>query len=237
MSAIDNIRVFPFNGQGKTVAFVTAKLNLAGGGAIFLNEMTLVNGKNGLFLSMPSKKLNKPDNKGNEYKDYYFMDRDAAQALSAGAIAEYQNKTGGGSFAGGGQQQGGGYGGQQQQGGQGYQQGGPQAPQGFSGNQQGQQQHGQPQGPPPGQYQGPPAQGGQYQGPPVQGGGYQAPPPAGPAPGANTQGYPFYDQQGNYYAAQGAAPIAPGQPGYGGATPDIPFGDAPPQDRGNGGNL
>lgn len=135
MSAFENLRVNPFSSdRSKTVAFVSCKINTEAG-ALYLNNMTLVNGSNGLFLSYPSRKLPKPDAKGNEYQNHYFMDRTLRDSIQEAAINEYNMKAGsgsqGGGYGGGG---GGGYG-QQQQGGGGYG-GGQQGGGSFAGNTQ-----------------------------------------------------------------------------------------------------
>lgn len=127
MPAFENLRVNPFQSdRSKTCAFVSCKINTEMG-AIYLNNMTLVNGTNGLFLSFPSRKLPKPDNQGREYQNHFFMDRGLKEPLTQAAIAEYQNRVqqnqqgGGGGYGG---QQGGGYGNQgggQQGGGYGHQ--------------------------------------------------------------------------------------------------------------------
>lgn len=130
MAAFENVRVTPFQSdRSKTRAFVSCKINTELG-ALYLNNMTLVDGSKGLFLSWPSRKLNKPDINGKEYQDHYFADRQLREALSAAAIDEYnlkvkggyggQNGRSGGDYGGGqggGGQQGGGYGGGGNQGG------------------------------------------------------------------------------------------------------------------------
>lgn len=96
---IKNIRVNPFQSStSKSVAFVSCAIETPQGD-LYLNNMTLVNGSKGLFLSFPSRKLQKPDAKGNEYQNHYFMGRDLKEALQSEAIKEYEAKAGG-SFAG-----------------------------------------------------------------------------------------------------------------------------------------
>lgn len=92
MSAFENLRVNPFQSdRSKTVAFVSCKIN-TDLGPMYLNNMTLVNGTNGLFLSFPSRKLPKPDNNGKEYQSHYFMDRSLKEPLTQAAIDEYNKK-------------------------------------------------------------------------------------------------------------------------------------------------
>ncbi len=154
MAAFENLRVNPFQSdRSKTVAFVSCKVNTEIG-ALYLNNMTLVNGSNGLFLSFPSRKLPKPDPKGNEYQNHFFMDRNLKEPLQAAAIDEYNRRAGAGSQGGGygsqggqgGYGGGGGYGNGQQGGGGGYG-----APQGQGAPQQGGGGYGAPTGPPVGE--------------------------------------------------------------------------------------
>lgn len=142
MIAFENIRVTPFQSdRSKTVAFVSCKINTELG-ALYLNNMTLVSGSKGLFLSQPSRKLPKPDKNGKDYQDHYFFDRGLREPLQQAIIDEYNlkvqggyggnNGRSGGGYGGGGQQ-GGGYGGQGQGQGQGA---------GYGGQQQGGGQQG-----------------------------------------------------------------------------------------------
>ena len=85
------ISVKPFNGGNKTKAFVSAKLNVDGGD-FYLTGMTLVEGKNGLFLSFPSRKT-----KDGEYKDISFANKPLREKIQATALEKF----GGNSFAGG----------------------------------------------------------------------------------------------------------------------------------------
>lgn len=88
-AAFENMRVNPFvSAKSKTVAFVSCKINTPLGG-LYLNNMTLINGTKGLFLSFPSRKLPKPDPKGNEYQNHYFMSRELKEPIQAHAIKMY----------------------------------------------------------------------------------------------------------------------------------------------------
>lgn len=92
MPAFENLRVNPFqSNRSKTVAFVSCKINTEMG-AMYLNNMTLVSGTNGLFLSFPSRKLPKPDNQGREYQNHFFMDRTLKEPLTLMAIEEYHRR-------------------------------------------------------------------------------------------------------------------------------------------------
>jgi len=77
---ITDIKIFAFNGEGKTKAFVSLKYH-----DIVLTGMKIVEGQNGLFVSMPSQK----DKKG-EYRDIYFpVTKEARQAINAAVLAQY----------------------------------------------------------------------------------------------------------------------------------------------------
>ena len=89
MPVFEHIRVVPYQSdRGRTVAFVSCRVNTEIG-AIYLNDMTLVSGNNGLFLSYPSRKMPRPDAQGREYRNYYFMDRPTRETLQGQAIDEY----------------------------------------------------------------------------------------------------------------------------------------------------
>lgn len=94
MNVVENVRVNPFQSdRSKTVAFVSCKVNTEIG-AIYLQNMTLINGSKGLFLSKPSRKLPKPDKDGKQYQDHYFFDRALSDAIRHAAIEQYNQKTG-----------------------------------------------------------------------------------------------------------------------------------------------
>ena len=138
MIVFENMRVTPFQSdRSKTRAFVSCKINTELG-ALYLNNMTLVDGNKGLFLSWPSRKLPKPDSNGKEYQDHYFADRQLREALSAAAIDEYNLKVQGG-YGGQSGRSGGGYGGGNQGSGYGDQNQGAGAGQGagYGGQNQG----------------------------------------------------------------------------------------------------
>ena len=87
---VKNIRVTPHSSdKSKTVAFASCNIETAIG-MIYLNNMTLVDGTKGLFLSFPSRKLPKPDAKGNEYQSHYFMDHALKEVLQPMFLKEYE---------------------------------------------------------------------------------------------------------------------------------------------------
>lgn len=88
----ENLRVHPFRSDSsKTVAFCSCKLPVADG-ALYLNNMTLVNGQKGLFLSFPSRKLSKPDRSGRDYQSHFFMDSNLKKSLEQAFIEEYNRR-------------------------------------------------------------------------------------------------------------------------------------------------
>ena len=77
---LTDIKIYAFNGDGKTKAFVTARYH-----DIVLTGMKIVEGSNGPFVSMPSQK----DKKG-EYRDVYFpVTKEARQAINDAILSQY----------------------------------------------------------------------------------------------------------------------------------------------------
>lgn len=70
----------PYNGNSKTKAFVDLKLDET----MVIKGLTLVEGKNGLFLSFPSKKK---DNK--YYNSVYSLDKEWTRLLQDACIKKY----------------------------------------------------------------------------------------------------------------------------------------------------
>ena len=69
MSIITNASVYILNdANSKTVALATVTV----ADCLVLTGLRIVNGKKGLFVSMPQRKLSKPDKNGNEYADIFF---------------------------------------------------------------------------------------------------------------------------------------------------------------------
>ena len=69
MSIITKVSVYTLNDtNSKTVALATVTIS----NCLVLTGLRIVNGKKGLFVSMPQRKLSKPDKNGNEYADIFF---------------------------------------------------------------------------------------------------------------------------------------------------------------------
>ena len=69
MSIITNVSVYTLNdSNSKTVAIATVTI----ADCLVLTGLKIVSGKKGMFVSMPQRKLSKPDKNGNEYADIFF---------------------------------------------------------------------------------------------------------------------------------------------------------------------
>ena len=69
MSIITNVSVYTLNdSNSKTVALATVTI----ADCLVLTGLKIVSGKKGMFVSMPQRKLSKPDKNGNEYADIFF---------------------------------------------------------------------------------------------------------------------------------------------------------------------
>ena len=69
MSIITNVSVYTLNdSNSKTVALATVTV----ADCLVLTGLKIVSGKKGMFVSMPQRKLSKPDKNGNEYADIFF---------------------------------------------------------------------------------------------------------------------------------------------------------------------
>ena len=69
MSIITNVSVYTLNdSNSKTVALATVTIS----DCLVLTGLRIVKGKKGMFVSMPQRKLSKPDKNGNEYADIFF---------------------------------------------------------------------------------------------------------------------------------------------------------------------
>ena len=71
----------PYNGNSKTKAFVDLELN----GTLVIKGLTLVEGKDGLFLSFPSTK----GKDGKYYNSVYSLDKEWTQLLQDACIKKY----------------------------------------------------------------------------------------------------------------------------------------------------
>lgn len=90
MSIITNISVYTLNDtNSKTVALATVTI----ADCLVLTGLKIVNGKKGMFVSMPQRKLSKPDKNGNEYADIFFpVTHDFREELNNAILDEYDKK-------------------------------------------------------------------------------------------------------------------------------------------------
>ena len=90
MSIITNISVYTLNdANSKTVAIATVTIS----DCLVLTGLRIVKGKKGMFVSMPQRKLSKPDKNGNEYADIFFpVTHDFREELNNAILDEYDKK-------------------------------------------------------------------------------------------------------------------------------------------------
>lgn len=90
MSIITNISVYTLNdSNSKTVALATATI----ADCLVLTSLRIVKGKKGMFVSMPQRKLSKPDKNGKEYADIFFpITKDFREELNNAILDEYDKK-------------------------------------------------------------------------------------------------------------------------------------------------
>lgn len=90
MSIITNISVYTLNdSNSKTVALATVTIS----DCLVLTGLRIVKGKKGMFVSMPQRKLSKPDKNGNEYADIFFpVTHDFREELNNAILDEYDKK-------------------------------------------------------------------------------------------------------------------------------------------------
>lgn len=90
MSIITNVSVYTLNdSDSKTVALATVTIS----DCLVLTGLRIVKGKKGLFVSMPQRKLSKPDKNGNEYADIFFpVTHDFREELNNAILDEYDKK-------------------------------------------------------------------------------------------------------------------------------------------------
>lgn len=72
-----------YNGNSKTKAFIDLELD----DTLVIKGLTLVEGKEGLFLSFPSKK----GKDGNYYNSIYSLDKEWTQLLQDACIKKYND--------------------------------------------------------------------------------------------------------------------------------------------------
>lgn len=90
MSIITNVSVYTLNdANSKTVALATVTV----ADCLVLTGLRIVKGKNGMFVSMPQRKLSKPDKNGNEYADIFFpVTHYFREELNNAILDEYDKK-------------------------------------------------------------------------------------------------------------------------------------------------
>ena len=90
MSIITKVSVYTLNDtNSKTVALATVTIS----NCLVLTSLRIVNGKKGLFVSMPQRKLSKPDKNGNEYADIFFpVTHDFREELNDVVLDAYDDK-------------------------------------------------------------------------------------------------------------------------------------------------
>ena len=90
MSIITNISVYTLNDtNSKTVALATVTI----ADCLVLTGLRIVKGKKCMFVSMPQRKLSKPDKNGNEYADIFFpVTHDFRVELKNAVLDAYDEK-------------------------------------------------------------------------------------------------------------------------------------------------
>ena len=90
MSIITNVSVYTLNDSNtKTVGLATVTIS----DCLVLTGLRIVKGKKGMFVSMPQRKLSKPDKNGNEYADIFFpVTHDFREELNNAILDEYDKK-------------------------------------------------------------------------------------------------------------------------------------------------
>lgn len=73
----------PYNGNSKTKAFIDLVLD----DTLIIKELTLVEGKKGLFLSFPSKK----GKDGKYYNSVYSLDKEWGKLLQDACVKKYND--------------------------------------------------------------------------------------------------------------------------------------------------
>ena len=90
MSIITNVSIYTLNdSNSKTVALATVTI----ADCLVLTGLKIVKGKNGMFVSMPQRKLSKPDKNGNKYADIFFpVTHDFREELNDAVLDAYDDK-------------------------------------------------------------------------------------------------------------------------------------------------
>ena len=90
MSIITNVSVYTLNdSNSKTVALATVTIS----DCLVLTGLKIVKGKKGMFVSMPQRKLSKPDMNGSQYADIFFpVTHDFREELNDAILDAYDGK-------------------------------------------------------------------------------------------------------------------------------------------------
>ena len=90
MSIITNVSIYTLNdSNSKTVALATVTI----ADCLVLTGLKIVSGKKGMFVSMPQRKLSKPDKNGNEYADIFFpVTHGFREELNTAVLDAYDEK-------------------------------------------------------------------------------------------------------------------------------------------------
>lgn len=85
-------KLFPTKGDGATKAFGTVVYN-----GVCQIKVSVVSGKNGLFVSLPREKYTNKEGKETWDNKVYFTDKAVQQQLNDTVVAAYNAQVGGGS--------------------------------------------------------------------------------------------------------------------------------------------
>ena len=87
---ISSVSVYTLNdSNSKVVALATVTI----ADCLVLTGLRVVKGNKGMFVSMPQRKLSKPDKNGNEYADIFFpVTHEFREQLTDAVLEEYDKK-------------------------------------------------------------------------------------------------------------------------------------------------
>ena len=87
---ITSVSIYTLNdSNSKVVALATVTI----ADCLVLTGLRVVKGNNGMFVSMPQRKLSKPDKNGNEYADIFFpVTHEFREQLTNAVLDEYDKK-------------------------------------------------------------------------------------------------------------------------------------------------
>lgn len=87
---ISSVSIYTLNDStSKVVALATVTI----ADCLVLTGLRVVKGNKGMFVSMPQRKLSKPDKNGNEYADIFFpVTHDFREELNNAILDEYDKK-------------------------------------------------------------------------------------------------------------------------------------------------